>query len=100
MEIQRKKITADVCSYIDEDNGKLNLEINVPGVLKDKIKLRMQDDNFNLIAPRDSFDYVSTGSFCCPVKSTDAVANFENGLLRVSVPFKDPMEGAFEVPIH
>ena len=100
MEIERKKIAADICSFIDDENGILNLEINVPGVDKEKIRLRMLDEGFNLVAPRESFDYVTTGNFCCPVKAADASAHFENGLLRISVPFKDPMDEAVEVPIH
>jgi len=100
METIKKKVSADICSYIDEDKGALELEINVPGVSKKDIKLRMHDDSFNLIAPRESFDYVTTGNFCCPVKASDAIANYENGLLKISVPFKDPMEDSVDVIIH
>lgn len=100
METIKKKISADICSYIDEDNGSLHLEINVPGVSKKDIKLRMLDDSFSLIAPRESFDYVTAGNFCCPVRASDTMANYENGLLKVTVPLKNPMEDAIDITIH
>ena len=34
-----------------------------------------------------------------PVKPHKAEANYEHGLLRIEVPFKDPMEDAVTVPI-
>jgi HSP20 family molecular chaperone IbpA len=34
-----------------------------------------------------------------PVKPDKAEANYENGLLRIEVPFKDPMEDAVKVAI-
>ena len=95
----KMRVSADVCSYIDEKNNQLNLEVSIPGVKRENIDLKMHEDSFSLSAPRDDIEYVTTLGFCCPVNSRNSTASYEDGLLKISVPFKDPMDGAYQVPV-
>lgn len=97
---EKKKIAPDVCSYVDDDHERLYIEIELPGVVKKDIKLKMHEDSCNLIAARDDFDYVTAFTFCCPVKPEEAKAKYENGLLKIEIPFKDPMEDAVKVAVQ
>ncbi len=93
------KIAPDTLAYAENDGRQLTIEFELPGAPRDGIDLQMFEDSLYLSAPARNVEYVTALSFCCPVKPDQAQATYENGLLRIEIPFKDPMEGAVKVPI-
>lgn len=97
---EKRRVSADLCSCVDDQSSTLHLEFTIPGVRKEDINLKLNDDSFNLKADKSDIEYVSSGRFCCPVEIKKTKANYENGLLLINIPLKDPWKDAHKVTIH
>jgi HSP20 family protein len=86
------KLAPNIFSYPDFEHSDLHMEISLGGAKKEDITLRVDEESFYLRAPQDDFEHVASMRFCCPVKASEAKATFENGVLKVIIPFKDRME--------
>lgn len=96
---ERIRVAPEVCSYVDDEHSELNIEISLPGVRKEDIDLKMQDDSMALSAPRQDIQFVTTIAFCCPVNPDQANAEYDNGLLHIKVPFLEAMKESVKVKI-
>lgn len=93
-------LSPDVCAWADDDHDTYRIEIPLPGVEKDTIKLKIHEDSFFIKGETDTTVYVGSYAICCPVSAEKTKATYKNGLLKVEVPFKDPMEDAVDVQIE
>ncbi|HEV3438774.1 MAG TPA: hypothetical protein VG122_15520 [Gemmata sp.] len=93
------KVAPDTVAYADTETHKLVVEFAIPGAPSDSIDLKILEDSVHLTAPARDIEYVAALAIGWPVKPDKAEATYENGLLRIEVPFKDPMEDAVKVAI-
>lgn len=99
MKIERKKVAPVTAAYADGEQRKLVVEFAIPGAPTETIDLKILKDSVHLLAPARDIEYVSAMALGWPVKPDKAEATYEHGLLRIEVPFKDPMEDAVQVAI-
>ncbi|MGO8901161.1 MAG: Hsp20/alpha crystallin family protein, partial [Isosphaeraceae bacterium] len=95
----RMKVAPDTVAYADGENLKLVVEFAIPGAPTDTIDVKILEDSVHLTAPARDIEYVASLALGWPVKPDKAEATYEHGLLRIEVPFKDPMEDAVKVAI-
>ncbi len=95
----RMKVAPDTVAYADAEDRKLVVEFAIPGAPVDTVDVKILEDSVHLTAPARDIEYVSSLALSWPVKPGKAEATYENGLLRIEVPFKDPMEDAVKVAI-
>lgn len=96
---ERTKVAPAMCSYVDRGHTKLTVECVLPGVSQENITLNMLEDSLDLSAPKEDIEYVTTLSFGWPVKPEEAEATYQDGLLKIEVPFKEPMRDPIKVPV-
>ena len=95
----RMKVAPNTVAYADAGDRKLVVEFAIPGAPTETIDLKILEDSIHLTAPARDIEYVSALALAWTVKPAKAEASYEHGLLRVEVPFKDPMEDAVKVVI-
>jgi HSP20 family molecular chaperone IbpA len=95
----RIRVAPNTVAYADRETHKLVVEFALPGAPTETIDVKVLADSVHLTAPARDIEYVSALALGWPVKPDKAEATYEHGLLRIEVPFKDPMEDAVKVAI-
>src|SRR6202035_2693155 len=95
----RIRVAPNTVAYADRESHTLVVEFAIPGAPTETIDVKILEDSVHLTAPARDIEYVSALALGWPVKPDKAEATYEHGLLRIEVPFKDPMEGAVKVAI-
>jgi HSP20 family protein len=99
MQRERMKVAPTTVAYADGELHKLIMEFAIPGAPTETIDVKILEDSVYLMAPARDIEYVSALALGWPVKPEKGEATYLNGLLRIEVPFKDPLEDAVKVPI-
>jgi HSP20 family molecular chaperone IbpA len=99
MQVERMKVAPDTVAYADGEHHKLIVEFAIPGAPTATVDVKILEDSLYLLAPARDIEYVSALALGWPVKPDRAEATYVNGLLRIEVPFKDPMEDAVKVTV-
>lgn len=79
-----------VCAYHDEKDENLIIEVALPGVKKNDVKMSMTDEGFCVTGERSDFIYQVCYQFLHEITLDEANAKFDSGLLSVTVPFQKP----------
>jgi len=78
---------------VDHDTEKYHVEIELPGVRKEDIQLDVGDQSFCIKAPTEEIVYSACYTLAHMVNAKKADAIFNNGLLKLALPFKSKIGG-------
>ena len=79
----------EICSWMNDEGTGYIAEIYLPGVEKDTIKLKLNEENLFVSGETETVRYVGAYGLCCPVDAEKAKSTYKNGLLRVEAPYKE-----------
>ena len=99
-EAEKYLLSPEVCSWADDESNTYKIEIQLPGVEKDTIKLKMHNDSFFIKGETEDTTYIGSYTVCCPINPEEAKARYKNGLLKIEVPFKEPEFHSIEIDIE
>ena len=85
---------------VENDKGTgFDIEIYLPGVDKDTIKLKMDNEYINVSGETDTVKYSGFYSLCCPVEPKQAKTTYKEGLLKIHVPYREVEMKTIDVKI-
>lgn len=97
---EKTMIRPELCAWYDEENNRYDIDVELPGVKKEDIELKVVTGAFMLDAKKGDVVYHGDYSFCCPVNVDKTSAVYDNGLLNILVPLKEPFADARKIEIQ
>jgi len=97
---KKRVVIPEICTYNNEDSTGSIIEIVLPGVEKDTIKLQMNNENLIVFGESDTINYGAIYQLCCPVDPEKAKSTYKNGLLKIEVPYEDILKDTIDVKIE
>ena len=95
----RYRVHPDIYKSINYAEKEVDIEVALPGVKKEDIKLKALPTWFKLSATRDSVEFAANSSFGVEVIPDKTSAKYSNGLLKIHALVKDPLDSAVEVEL-
>lgn len=96
----KTKVTPCACVSHDDQEGRLKVEMELPGVNKKDISLDMRKDSFCVSAPRgEDTEFSGCYMLAHDIHPEKTEAKYENGLLRIFAPLKD-WEHKVGIPVN
>ena len=77
-----------MCMYTNGDRTAFILEIMLPGVEKDDIRLEINEKRIHIIGETNSTKYFGNYRLYRPINPIKVKVNYNNGLMRINAPFK------------
>jgi HSP20 family molecular chaperone IbpA len=94
------RISPVISAYPDDNYENLQIEVILPGVEKENISFKIDENSFYVAANKEGVTYLDSYSIACPVDPEKTTAKYSNGVLKVTVPYQQPLEKLVDVKIE
>jgi len=96
-EMPKYRVTPNYSAWIGDNS--FVLQVALPGVARESIKMKALQDFFMLQAERDNIVYALELDLNFEVDPKKVKATYSEGLLRAEFELLDPLASAYKVPI-
>ncbi len=95
---EKERIFVAPNAFFYHDAKTYIISVELSGVDKKDIKVEAGENGFCLTAPRGDIEYAGCWALSHTINPEGATATFKNGLLKVTIPLAERLEGV-KVPI-
>jgi HSP20 family molecular chaperone IbpA len=99
MKSRKPRVQPDSFACLDDKEENLLVTVELPGVEKKNIEVRMRDDVIYVKAQREDVEFLGHVHSAEKIHPKKAKASFQNGLLDIKVPLKEKRSSALRIKI-
>lgn len=88
------------CMYINHDLENYYAQVELPGVRKEDIDLEVMENGLCIKGKKGDKDLSGCWMLAHPVNIESVKANYQEGLLDITLPMKNPLRGGKKIDIQ